>query len=100
MYSKKVIYVFLYFICPDSMSCLKFDISGRYLVCSGGKHVHALHNVTGYRATVAELEEKLRTASGPGMKERLKQQVSEARYKLAQQIFYKNLKILVFLHPK
>ncbi|RUS73021.1 hypothetical protein EGW08_019227, partial [Elysia chlorotica] len=63
----------------DSMSCLKFDISGRYLVCSGGKHVQVLHNVTGYRATVAELEEKLRTASGPGMKERLKQQVSEAR---------------------
>lgn len=63
----------------ESMSCLKFDISGRYLVCSGGKHVQVLHNVTGYKATVAELEEKLRTASGPGMKERIKQQVSEAK---------------------
>ncbi|GFR97148.1 transducin beta-like protein 2 [Elysia marginata] len=63
----------------ESMSCLKFDIGGRYLVCSGGKHVQVLHNVTGYKATIADLEEKLRTASGPGMKDRLKQQVSEAK---------------------
>ncbi|CAL1531957.1 unnamed protein product [Lymnaea stagnalis] len=64
---------------PEPMTCLSFDISGHYLVSSGGKHVMVLHNVVGFKATIAELEEKLKSASGPGMKERLKSQLSITR---------------------
>uniref|UniRef100_A0A0B6ZZF9 Uncharacterized protein n=1 Tax=Arion vulgaris TaxID=1028688 RepID=A0A0B6ZZF9_9EUPU len=63
----------------ESMTALSFDISGRYLVSSGGKHIQVLHNVTGYRATIIDLEDKLKSATGPGMKERLKQQLTDAR---------------------
>ncbi|KAH9525717.1 Transducin beta-like protein 2 [Bulinus truncatus] len=67
---------------PEPMTALSFDISGRYLVSSGGKHVQVLHNVPGYKSTIAELEEKLKSASGPGMKERLKDQLAAARESL------------------
>ncbi|XP_005100638.1 transducin beta-like protein 2 [Aplysia californica] len=63
----------------EPMLGLSFDVSGRYLVSAGGKHIQILHNVTGYHATIAELEEKLRTATGPGMKERIQQQLTDAR---------------------
>ncbi|CAG5117125.1 unnamed protein product [Candidula unifasciata] len=63
----------------DPMTTLSFDNSGRYLVTSGGKHVQVIHNVTGYRATIADVEDRLKSASGPGMKERLRQQLNDAR---------------------
>ncbi|BFZ18412.1 hypothetical protein BsWGS_21451 [Bradybaena similaris] len=66
----------------DPMTTLSFDISGRYLVTSGGKHVQVIHNVTGYRATIADVEEKLKSATGPGMKERLRQQLNDAKESL------------------
>uniref|UniRef100_A0A2C9KI42 Uncharacterized protein n=1 Tax=Biomphalaria glabrata TaxID=6526 RepID=A0A2C9KI42_BIOGL len=66
----------------ESMTTLSFDISGRYLVSSGGKHVQVLHNVPGYKATILELEEKMKVASGPGMKERLKAQLTTAKESL------------------
>lgn len=64
---------------PEPMTGLSFDVSGRYLVSSGGKHVQVLHNVTGYKANISDLEEKYKSASGPGMKERIKSQLSQTR---------------------
>ena len=61
------------------MTGLQFSISGRYLVSSGGKHIQVIHNITGYHATIADLEEKLRTTSVQGMKERIEQQLKDAR---------------------
>lgn len=69
----------IFFRPADPMTTLSFDISGRYLVSSGGKHVQVIHNVTGYRATIADVEEKLKSATGPGMKERLRQQLNDAK---------------------
>ncbi|XP_059140998.1 transducin beta-like protein 2 [Physella acuta] len=66
----------------EPMTGLSFDISGRYLVSSGGKHVQVLHNVTGYKANISDLEEKYKSASGPGMKERIKSQLSQTRESL------------------
>ncbi|XP_041347453.1 transducin beta-like protein 2 isoform X2 [Gigantopelta aegis] len=67
----------------ESISSLIFDISGKYFVSMGDKHAQVFHNITGYRATVADLEEKERKSPGGAMKERLRVQIQEARSSLS-----------------
>ena len=55
-------------------------MTGRYFLTAGDKHVHVLHNVTGYKATIEELIETEKKASGQAMKERVRQQIQDARY--------------------
>jgi len=64
---------------PEAISKLGFDISGRHLVSSGGKHMQVYYNVPGYKATIADLEGKIKSTTKPGMKERLELQLKEAR---------------------
>ncbi|KAL3858331.1 hypothetical protein ACJMK2_012925 [Sinanodonta woodiana] len=61
------------------LTALEFDITGQYLLSAGDKHVHVLHNVTGYKAALADLREKELKATGAAMKERIRQQMNEAR---------------------
>ncbi|ESO98166.1 hypothetical protein LOTGIDRAFT_239070 [Lottia gigantea] len=63
----------------EKISALSFDVSGKYLASSGDRVIHILHNVTGYRATIKDLIEKEKDAKLAGVKERLKQQIKEAR---------------------
>lgn len=60
-------------------SHIDFDMTGRYFLTAGDKHVHVLHNVTGYKATIEELIETEKKASGQAMKERVRQQIQDAR---------------------
>jgi len=55
-----------------------FSTDSRYFVTAGDKHVSVFYNVAGYRATVAELEERKKTAGTAALRERLQQQISEA----------------------
>ncbi|XP_071848997.1 transducin beta-like protein 2 isoform X2 [Apostichopus japonicus] len=61
------------------ISQIGFDPSGRYLVTAGDKHLRVFHNVVGYRASIMEMEQKLKAATSEPMKERLELQIKQAR---------------------
>jgi len=63
----------------DGVMALEFSISSRYLAVAGDKHVAVFHNVAGYRSTIAELEDKKKSATSAAMRERLQAQINEAR---------------------
>ncbi|XP_077448529.1 transducin beta-like protein 2 [Stigmatopora argus] len=58
---------------------LRFDTTGRYLACCGDKAIRVFHNAPGYRATIRDMQDMLKKAHNEGMKQRLKQQISEAQ---------------------
>ena len=66
-------------IVTDGVTALEFSVSSRYLAVAGDKHVAVFHNVAGYRSTIAELEERKKSATTAAMRERLQTQIDEAR---------------------
>nr|XP_061801675.1 transducin beta-like protein 2 [Nerophis lumbriciformis] len=58
---------------------LRFDTTGRYLACCGDKAIRVFHNAPGYRATIRDMQDMLKKAQNEAMKQRLKQQISEAQ---------------------
>jgi len=58
--------------------CLEFDTMGHYLVSAGDKNINVFHNIVGFRAHIAELEEKKRSAVGQTHRQRIQQQIQEA----------------------
>ncbi|CAL8266129.1 unnamed protein product [Merluccius merluccius] len=58
---------------------LRFDINGRFLVCSGDKAVRVFHNAPGYRAAIKDMQEMLKKAQNEAMKQRLQQQIKDAQ---------------------
>ncbi|KAK2166184.1 hypothetical protein LSH36_41g13139 [Paralvinella palmiformis] len=64
--------------------CLEFDTMGHYLVSAGDKNINVFHNIVGFRAHIAELEEKKRSAVGQTHRQRIQQQIQEACTKLKQ----------------
>lgn len=58
---------------------LSFDLTNKYLVCSGDKHVSVFNNITGYRASIDDLQEKLKSGNTQAQKERIRQQITEAQ---------------------
>ncbi|KAG8541065.1 hypothetical protein GDO81_029764 [Engystomops pustulosus] len=62
----------------DVISDLAFDINNRYLVSTGDRVICVFHNTAGYRATIADMKDKLKKATSQGTKDRLQQQIKEA----------------------
>ncbi|XP_029957537.1 transducin beta-like protein 2 [Salarias fasciatus] len=58
---------------------LRFDINGRFLVCSGDKAIRVFHNAPGYRAAIGDMQDMLKKAQNEAMKQRLQQQIKEAQ---------------------
>lgn len=58
---------------------LRFDINGRFLVCSGDRAIRVIHNAPGYRAAIKDMQDMLRKAQNEAMKQRLQQQIQEAQ---------------------
>ncbi|CAN9501178.1 unnamed protein product [Ophioblennius macclurei] len=58
---------------------LRFDVSGRFLACSGDKAVRVFHNAPGYRAAIRDMQDMLRKAQNEAMKQRLQQQIKDAQ---------------------
>lgn len=58
---------------------LRFDVNGRFLVCSGDKAIRVFHNAPGYRAAIKDMQEMLRKAQNEAMKQRLQQQIKDAQ---------------------
>ncbi|KPP71202.1 hypothetical protein Z043_109906, partial [Scleropages formosus] len=58
---------------------LRFDLSSRYLVCSGDHIVRVFHNAPGYRAVIRDMEAMLKKASTEDMHQRLRQQIRDAQ---------------------
>lgn len=63
----------------EEITDLRFDINGRFLVCSGDKAVRVFHNAPGYRAAIRDMQDMLKKAQNEAMKQRLKQQIAEAQ---------------------
>lgn len=63
---------------------LSFDLTNKYFVCSGDKHVSVFNNITGYRASIDDLQEKLKSGNTQSQKERIRQQITEAQEALEQ----------------
>ncbi|OWF53107.1 transducin beta-like protein 2 [Mizuhopecten yessoensis] len=62
---------------------LSFDTTNKYLVTAGDRYVHVFHNVTGYRATIEDLLEKEKKAPSTAVRERVRQQILDAKSSLA-----------------
>ncbi|XP_054611328.1 transducin beta-like protein 2 [Dunckerocampus dactyliophorus] len=58
---------------------LRFDVNGRFLVCSGDKAIRVFHNAPGYRAAIKDMQDMLKKAQNEAMKQRLQQQLSDAQ---------------------
>lgn len=63
----------------EEINDLRFDVNGRFLVCSGDKAIRVFHNATGYRAAIRDMQDMLKKAQNEGMKQRLQQQIKEAQ---------------------
>lgn len=61
------------------ISCIMFDPYGKWLVVAVEKHIRIFHNVTGYRIALQDLEERRKVASNASLRERIQQQINEAR---------------------
>jgi hypothetical protein len=69
----------LCFYITGSITCLLFDSLGKYVLAGGEKHVHVFHNVTGYCTTIASIQAKIRQPVSSAQKERMEQQIQEAK---------------------
>ncbi|XP_041864986.1 transducin beta-like protein 2 [Melanotaenia boesemani] len=69
----------LHGIHSEEISDLRFDINGRFLVCSGDKAIRVFHNTPGYRAAIRDMQDMLKKAQNEAMKQRLQQQIKEAQ---------------------
>ncbi|PVD32850.1 hypothetical protein C0Q70_08297 [Pomacea canaliculata] len=65
------------------ITALQFNTSNHYLVTAGDKHLQVLHNVPGYYSTIADLEQREKKATSAGMRERILEQIKEARQTLS-----------------
>lgn len=63
----------------EDITDLKFDANNRFLVSSGDRAIRVFHNVTGYRAAIADMQALLKKSTNAGVKQRLQQQISEAQ---------------------
>nr|XP_057943724.1 transducin beta-like protein 2 [Doryrhamphus excisus] len=63
----------------EEITDLRFDINGRFLVCSGDKAIRVFHNAPGYRAAIRDMQDMLKKAQNEAMKQRLQQQISDAQ---------------------
>ncbi|XP_070571876.1 transducin beta-like protein 2 [Ptychodera flava] len=60
------------------VSTLAFSPSSKYLVTCGDRHIRVFHNVAGYKAIIADMEDKKRKSStSQAMKERLDVMIKE-----------------------
>ncbi|KAI5100112.1 transducin beta-like protein 2 precursor, partial [Silurus meridionalis] len=63
----------------EDITDLKFDINNRFLVSSGDRAIRVFHNVTGYRAAIADMQTLLKKSTNAGVKQRLQQQITDAQ---------------------
>lgn len=70
---------FFWFLITGEVTDLSFDLTNKYILCSGDRHVSVFNNVTGYRASVDDLLEKVKSANTQAQKERIRQQISDAQ---------------------
>ncbi|KAG0711226.1 Transducin beta-like protein 2 [Chionoecetes opilio] len=66
-------------IYSGSIVDLCFDPESKLLLTLGDRHVRVFHNVAGYHATIQDLEQSVKKATTAGMRERINQQVREAK---------------------
>lgn len=84
-YFSECLFLFFFHFSSAPVTWLGFDLSNRYLLTAGDKHIHVIHNVAGYKATIIDLKEKEKKATSQAMKERIRQQIEEARYECIKQ---------------
>lgn len=68
----------------EPITGLKFSLENKFLVSCGDKHIRVFHNLAHYRAVMENLSLDLKKTTGEAMKQRLKEQISEAKTFLKQ----------------
>ncbi|XP_028662773.1 transducin beta-like protein 2 [Erpetoichthys calabaricus] len=63
----------------EDISDLRFDINSRFVVTTGDRVIRVFHNTPGYRAAIRDMEKMLKKASNSCMRQRLQQQIKEAK---------------------
>ncbi|ROL54269.1 Transducin beta-like protein 2 [Anabarilius grahami] len=63
----------------EKITDLKFDINSRFLVSTGDRAIRVFHNVTGYRASIQDMQTMLKKTTNDGVRQRLQQQISDAQ---------------------
>ncbi|XP_029651046.1 transducin beta-like protein 2 [Octopus sinensis] len=61
-----------------SVEGIRFDSNSKYFVSIGDRHVLIFNNITGYRAAIEELNDKLNQTNSNAVTERIKEQIQEA----------------------
>ncbi|GAB1607922.1 transducin beta-like protein 2 [Argonauta hians] len=61
---------------------LRFDSNSKYFVSIGDRHALIFNNITGYRATITQLNDKLNSERSKAVIERINQQIEEATQSL------------------
>ncbi|KAK7499108.1 hypothetical protein BaRGS_00009655, partial [Batillaria attramentaria] len=59
----------------EHITSLQFDISNKFLVTSGDKHLQVVHNVPGYKATIVDLKQREKKATSSGMRDRIQEAI-------------------------
>lgn len=69
----------MFFIFLDSIRAIQFSPVGQYIAVAVGRHIRIFHNVPGYKNVILDLEESKRNATNASLKERLQNQINEAK---------------------
>ncbi len=63
----------------EALTGMKFSLESKFLVTSGDKHIRVFHNVAHYRSIMENLSREVKKTGGEAHKQRLKDQISEAK---------------------
>ncbi|CAF1371010.1 unnamed protein product [Adineta steineri] len=66
----------------ESIRVLVMDSTGKYVASSGDRQIRVFHNIAGLKGLIDDLTEKAHTAKQLTLKERMEEQIHEARSKI------------------
>ncbi|CAF0949053.1 unnamed protein product [Rotaria sordida] len=66
----------------ETIRVLIMDSTGKYVVSAGDRQIRVFHNIAGLKGLIDDLTEKAHTAKQLTLKERIKEQINDARSKM------------------
>jgi len=66
----------------EPIRSLVMDSAGRYVASAGDRQIRVFHNIAGLKGLIDDCTEKARTAKQVTLKERIEEQIKDARSKI------------------
>jgi len=66
----------------EPIRVLVMDNTGKYVASAGDRQIRVFHNIAGLRGLIDDLTEKAHTAKQMTLKERIEEQIDDARSKI------------------